>query len=489
MKQFIIALLLVASFFISELSAQVPTYSLKATCQIQSANVLTFDIVMKWTNSGTAPVFEYAGGQYFLDFNLLLGNGGTMTMSNAGSDLPSNMQPRNPTVYTVTTPAQLRWAVNTFPGAGSGFNFPPDVDLLIVRAQLSTTAPEFAEQPFNLTWRSSLPNPYTKIFAYVGTTNTEISNPSTHSVDLQNCPGGLPISLLEPANNSYVNKGQVTFRWSRVEAAQRYKFTLSRSSNLGNPVYVDSTVIDTFTTINVTLNDTALYWGVIAKDSSGLVIAGAGVYKFTNSILLDLKCAMQAMLIPVPGLLPRKQPLKVYLRSISPPYEILDSSSGFIDSATLTGRFWFITVPQGTYYIVAKHYNCVETWSKPGGETTRDSIVALTYDFTSARTQAYGNNMRLKGGKYCFYSGEVDQDGFIDATDLARIDNEAYNFTVGDYLPEDLDGNGVVDAADFSVADNNRHFIGIVSPLNPSASFRQEYDVDEMNKVFIQDGY
>ncbi|MBK9228509.1 MAG: hypothetical protein IPL67_16030 [Ignavibacteria bacterium] len=60
-------------------------------------------------------------------------------MTNVGSDLPVNMQPRNPTVYTVTTPGQFRWAVNTFPGAGSGFAMPAGVPVKIVRVRLKTT--------------------------------------------------------------------------------------------------------------------------------------------------------------------------------------------------------------------------------------------------------------------------------------------------------------------------------------------------------------
>ncbi len=76
---------------------------------------------MTWTNSGIAPNYEYAGGQFFFDFNkVLIEAWNNLGMTIVGSDLPVNMQPRNPTVYTVTTPGQLRWAVNTFPGAGSG---------------------------------------------------------------------------------------------------------------------------------------------------------------------------------------------------------------------------------------------------------------------------------------------------------------------------------------------------------------------------------
>lgn len=189
-------LLLVASFttsiaLVSSASAQNPTYILNATNRTATPSIVNsveWDIDMTWTNSGVAPNFEYAGGQYFFDVNLAIANGGTLSMSNAGSDLPTNMQPRNPTVFTGSTPGQLRWAVNTFPGAGSGFNMPAGVPITIVRVRLQTTAAQFAATSMNLAWRNALPNPFTKIFAYVGTTNTDISTPGNHVISFSNDP-------------------------------------------------------------------------------------------------------------------------------------------------------------------------------------------------------------------------------------------------------------------------------------------------------------
>ena len=187
---FIIALGIFASVSIGY--AQNPTYTLDIndkTPQPNIVNSVEFDIDMTWTNSSIAPNYEYAGGQFFFDANIVgIANGGTVTMSNVGSDLPISMQPRSPTVYTVTTPAQLRWAVNTFPGAGSGFQMPANVPVKIVRVRIQTTAVSFAQGPLNLVWRSAMPNPFTKIFAYVGTTNTDISTPATHTISIDNSP-------------------------------------------------------------------------------------------------------------------------------------------------------------------------------------------------------------------------------------------------------------------------------------------------------------
>ncbi|MGB3016866.1 MAG: PKD domain-containing protein, partial [Ignavibacteria bacterium] len=171
--------------------SQNPTYILNCTNRTPLPSVVNsveWDLDMTWTNSGVVPNFEYAGGQFFFDLNPGIANGGTVTMSNVGSDMPVNMQPRNPTVYSTTTPWQLRWAVNTFPGAGSGFPMPAGVPITIVRIRLQTSAATFAPVAMNLTWRNALPNPFTKIFAYVGTTNTDISTPPTHIISFSNDP-------------------------------------------------------------------------------------------------------------------------------------------------------------------------------------------------------------------------------------------------------------------------------------------------------------
>ena len=198
--------------------AQNPTYTLNCndyyvTTNTDGADSLEFDIDMTWTNSGIAPNYEYAGAQFFFDFNRDAIKAGTnWQMSNAGSDLPVSMQPRSPVVYTSTTPGQLRWAVNTFPGAGSGFHMPANVPVKIVRVKIKVTGGDgnFAVQPLNLTWRNALPNPFTKVFAYVGTTNTDISTPATHTISIPNhpLPGGEGIVANFYSNNRTITQGQ-----------------------------------------------------------------------------------------------------------------------------------------------------------------------------------------------------------------------------------------------------------------------------------------
>ncbi len=152
---------------------------------------------------------------------------------------------------------------------------------------------------------------------------------------------------------------------------------------------------------------------------------------------------------------------KVFLRGSSSPYPYVDSARGVIDAF---GNFQvcFENAGTGSYYIVVRHRNSIETWSA--------APVALTnlffnyYGFTSSAGSAYGNNLTLKLGSYCIYSGDVNQDETVDATDLSLIDNDAINF-IGGYVVTDLTGDDFVDATDYAIADNNaNNFVSVIRP-------------------------
>nr|HMS34901.1 hypothetical protein [Ignavibacteria bacterium] len=146
----------------------------------------------------------------------------------------------------------------------------------------------------------------------------------------------------------------------------------------------------------------------------------------------------------------------------SSPYAVVDSAVGLLDSLTFKSAFQFTNATTGTYYIQLKHRNSLETWSKNGVNYIQDST--LNYDFTFAATQAYGNNEILKGTKYCLYSGDVTQDGFIDLTDVVLVYNASSAFTTG-YVSTDVNGNSIVDLTDIIIASNNaNNFIAKKTP-------------------------
>lgn len=144
--------------------------------------------------------------------------------------------------------------------------------------------------------------------------------------------------------------------------------------------------------------------------------------------------------------------VKVYLRHVAAPYSKVDSIKIFLNSSGY-GTGTFNKTPSGTYYITVTHRNAIETWSKTGGESLSQGS-SISYDFTTASSKAYGSNLVLKGSKWCVYSGDVNQDGIINLTDLSLINSDGFNYSTG-YRNTDLTGDNFVDINDLGICDNN----------------------------------
>ncbi len=81
----------------------------------------------------------------------------------------------------------------------------------------------------------------------------------------------------------------------------------------------------------------------------------------------------------------------------------------------------------------------------------------LKYDFTTSASQAFGSNQVLVNGKWSIYTGDVNQDGIVDATDIGAIENDALTGVPGSVsgFPTDLTCDDFVDASDISFVENN----------------------------------
>jgi PKD repeat protein len=117
----------------------------------------------------------------------------------------------------------------------------------------------------------------------------------------------------------------------------------------------------------------------------------------------------------------------------------------------------------GEYYIVIKHRNSIETWSSL--PVAFNGAGDVSCSFTTAATQAFGNNLKaMTGGYYAIFSGDVNTDGVVDGSDMSMIDNAATDFLSG-YLPEDINGDGIVDGSDMMITVNNSTlFIHTIKP-------------------------
>jgi chitodextrinase len=105
----------------------------------------------------------------------------------------------------------------------------------------------------------------------------------------------------------------------------------------------------------------------------------------------------------------------------------------------------------GSYYVVVKHRNAVQTWS------TNPVVItsSTSYDFTNAVNKALGSNMiELETGIFGLYSGDINQDEVIDGSDSTELFNDIDNTNFG-YLSTDINGDGAVDNSDTTSYLNN----------------------------------
>ena len=485
---------LIAMFFSFNLYAIQPTFNLSAinfqfTDSIGTGGVsydaMTFDIYIHHSNLGSSGPFEFALGQYYFNVKAIGGVSSDYTyyiLPGTTQFTNPNALPRNSTFVmpdaTSPTGASLRVNSNTVLGAGNGpivsssypgtrictfrfkkkvGSFDPINDLGFFQSGTGTYGSNVGSA-----WRLALPNPYTKVWAYIGTTNTDISLQGTYTVDYYYYPYPPPpiIILTNPPNYSVNNSSTINFNWIGYNSVE-YNLQISSDSLFNNIIINETIIVDTFKTLSGFNINTKYFWRVIAENAFG-TSRTSSVWNFTTSpgTVLNLKIIPEGIYYNLFNQLGRRDTVTVYLRNITSPYSIVDSSKAVIDSMNFTGSFIFQNTPSGTYYIATKHLNSIETWSKAGGEpmTLNGST---NYDFTTATSQAYGNNLKLKGSKYCAYSGDVNQDGIIDASDLIKVYNDSYVGLTGRYLVSDMNGDNIVDASDISTTDNNV-FAGIL---------------------------
>lgn len=187
------------------------------------------------------------------------------------------------------------------------------------------------------------------------------------------------------------------------------------------------------------------------------------LFEFGNPTILNTKVIPEGMYNVFLNKLNRRDSVTIYLRNVFPPYNVVDSSKAVIDSITFNASSVFRRASTGTYYIVIKTINSIETWSKPGGISYYEDSL-MNYDFTSSPAQAFGNNLILKGSKYCIYSGDINADGIVNLTDILIIYNDVGIFMTG-YTPSDVNGDNTVNLEDLIIVYNNSsNFVSRVKP-------------------------
>ncbi len=171
--------------------------------------------------------------------------------------------------------------------------------------------------------------------------------------------------------------------------------------------------------------------------------------------------------------------INIYLADSTQGYAFVDSVKVFLGTAgSVTTPFSRVTT--GRYYIVVRHRNHLETWSKYGVNFTGGNTTS--YDFTTAANMAYGDNMKQVGTVWVLYGGDPNQDGEIGALDIPIFISQ---FGTQGYLSCDFNGDEDVTGVDQQILILN-YGITLSRPstvvLNPANS----KDLKEYQKKAIE---
>ncbi|HLB00461.1 MAG TPA: hypothetical protein VJO14_03660 [Bacteroidota bacterium] len=142
-----------------------------------------------------------------------------------------------------------------------------------------------------------------------------------------------------------------------------------------------------------------------------------------------------------------------YLAGASGAHTIVDSARIRLD-ANGDGMLVFPDAPTGSYYLLVRHRNHLETWTASPQSLTKGTTSFSTYDFSSGAGTAYGSgSLKPEGPVFVSWGGDVNQDGVVDYLDRNITWN---NRTLTGYLPSDCNGDNTTNGADDTLVLDNR---------------------------------
>ena len=288
-------------------------------------------------------------------------------------------------------------------------------------------------------------------------------------------------NLISPLNNSVGNQINLNLIWSKRIDALKYNVILSTDSLFTSIILNDSTLTDTIKNVTSLSFLTNYFWKVRIKDSTGWR-PFSNKWKFTTTagLPLNLKVYLEGFWN---GTNQVSDTVNIYLAGSLSPHNLVDSQKVVLNSIG-TSNPAFTKASSGSYYIIVKHRNHLETWS--GLPQTFVSGVPLSYDFTTDSTKAFGMNMKKVGSVWVLIVGDANQDGSIDAIDVTDLLIPQFG-NIG-YLSCDFNGDGSVDADDVPYMIENYGLTKVVPTLEalPLEIIRQKQIIkkQELNNTF-----
>jgi hypothetical protein len=246
------------------------------------------------------------------------------------------------------------------------------------------------------------------------------------------------------SKNSVENKKMKNvFGKSQPLTISNYWLEYTTDSTFATGIVRDSTITDTTKTLTLGIS-TPYWWRVRAKNQIGWGPFSAA-WRFGVSpggLQLIFKGYLEGFWN---GASQVTDTVRIYLANSTAPYAYVDTAK-IVLSSTGTASPLFSRASNGSYYIILRHRNHLETWSRlPQVFATGTPV---NYDFTTDSAKAFGYNMKKVGGVWVIYGGDPNQDGSIDADDIPIFISQ-YGLT--GYLSCDFNGDNDVNANDVAI--------------------------------------
>jgi subtilisin-like proprotein convertase family protein len=171
---------------------------------------------------------------------------------------------------------------------------------------------------------------------------------------------------------------------------------------------------------------------------------------------LNLKAVMQGFYDPASNLM-IPDTVIVNIRKKFFPYDLVETHKEVLDSGGV-GRFSLSGTGNvnvdSLYTVQVIHRNSIESWVNLFITFINyESNPNMTFSFNSV----FGNNsIKVDDSPlvFAFYSGDVNQDGIIDAGDVSQVENDVA-VSLSGYVNTDVTGDDFVDGGDLSIVENN----------------------------------
>lgn len=256
-------------------------------------------------------------------------------------------------------------------------------------------------------------------------------------------------TLLLPVNNATGVSLTPFMDWTDVAGATTYRLQVATNNTFTNIVYNNIAITTSEFTLpsGYLIGSTQYFWRVAAINSGGQgPYSSSFTFTTRQTFFLSLKVYLEGF---YNGTTQVKDSMKVYLRNASSPFALRDSSNAIVDSTGNTS-ISFANATNGSYYIVVKHRNHLETWTAAPQVFATGNVT--NYNFTDNITKAYGSNMKQVGSVFVLYGGDANQDGYVDPMDYTFFKSQ---FGLSDYKSADFNGDGFVDGYDTPILYNN----------------------------------